>query len=245
MTLEQTNEVITLYESGMSANQISIKLKINIATIMYCLRKNNIEIRSVSDGVNAYLKKMGKDSIVLAEELKEIIYGNLLGDGSIRKIKARAFYTHTDKHFDYILWLQKLFEESGVKSSTSRSSNGCYRIQTFAYGVFNEYKDVFYKENKRIVPEQTVLTPIILRQWFISDGSVRKDCGGISIAKANLYENLMKQLKNLFGDKCTFHYDEKRGCGKYYVPSKYLPEFYKYIGKCPTPCYQYKWERDR
>lgn len=236
------SDIIKLYESGMSGNQISIKYKINIATLISMLRKNNINIRTVSEGVNLYFENtFHKDSAVINSLLNEIITGNLLGDGHIKKLRTRSIYSHVDKNKEYIEWLIKMFEESDIccHLNKSTSKNGCYSFQTQSYSCLSKYFDSFYKE-KRVVPLDIQLSPIILRQWFISDGNTIKS-SGLCIAKSPYNEILMKQLQNIIGDKCTYHFDLKRKCGKYYIPKKYKNIFFNYIGESPVECYKYKW----
>lgn len=235
-------EIIKLYESGVSGNQISIKYNINIATLMYTLRKNNVNIRTVSEGVNLYLENtFKKDSSIINKELNEIIIGNLLGDGYIRKSKVRCTYAHVDKNKEYIEWLIKIFENSSISChfNSTTSANGCYSFQTNSYQCLNDYHDRFYQD-KRIVPSDILLTPIVLRQWFISDGNTHKT-SGLSIAKSPYNKILMLQLQNIIGERCSYHFDKRRGCGKYYIPKRYKPKFFDYIGECPVECYKYKW----
>jgi hypothetical protein len=236
------DKLIKLYIDGNSANQISINNNINISSFMRILRKNNVAIRSVSDGVNLYLENtFQKDSTIINEELDEIIMGNLLGDGCVKKLKNRCIYSHLDKHIEYIEWLINIFENSSILCHLNNTINisGCYSFQTNSYQCLNDYYIKFYKE-KRIVPLDIILTPIVLRQWFISDGTNSKQ-SGLSIAKSPYNDNLMVQLKNIIGEKCSYHLDLKRGWGKYYIPKKYKEKFFEYIGKSPIQCYEYKW----
>lgn len=235
-------KIINLYNSKISANKISQMLDINISTIMYNLRKNNIPIRSISENVNQFLEENNHvNLLVSSEEIDSILKGNLLGDGCLRRGKIRINYCHTDKHRDYLLWLNEKFNQLGIESTVykNQSKNGCYALQTHSYDFFEHYYEMFYNKT-RIVPEKIILNPIILRQWYISDGSKIKS-GGLNISKSPFNNELMSQIKILFGDRCTYHLDEKRGWGKFYIPKKYVSDFLSYIGTCPVSCYEYKW----
>lgn len=241
------NELIREYESGVSANKISIREGINIATLIYNLRKMNVTIRSSSEGVDKYYDSQGRNKIVLSNELREIILGNLLGDGCIRKGKSniRNSYSHVDKNLEYILWLESKFNDSGIETyhNQSKQKSRCFYFQTNTYDVFSEFRNMFYKNDKRITPKNIELTPIILRQWFISDGTASKQLERVFIAKYSTDDNLLSQLKYLFGDSCAYYPEQGRNTGKYYIPRKYLDSFYSYIGKSPVKCYEYKWKR--
>jgi hypothetical protein len=78
---------------------------------------------------------------------------------------------------------------------------------------------MFYINNKRIVPKDIILTPIILRQWYISDGSVAT-YGGRVIAKITDVSNvLLDQLKNIIGIDCSYKSE------RFYIPKRYVEKF--------------------
>jgi hypothetical protein len=240
--MKNYDNLIKLYNDGISANQICIKNNINISSFMRILRKNNIKTRSVSDGVNLYLEKnFHSDSAQIDNDLNDIILGNMIGDGCIRKGKVRYLYCHTDKHREYLEWLKYEFKKSGIISTVFKgiSSNGCLELGTRSYKCFEKYYNIFYNKN-RIVPDNFILNPIILRQWFISDGS-NSNKSGLSISKSPYNNNLMAQLMSIIGEDCSYHLDAKSGWGKFYIPKKYKEKFFYYIGECPVNCYKYKW----
>ncbi len=249
MEQEKIERMIDEYVSGKSANKISIYEKINISSLMRILRKNNVKVRTVGEGVDLFYNDSGRDNINLSEELKEIIYGNLLGDGCVRKGKSeiRGQYSHVDKNLEYILWLKKLLSENGVETyhNQTKGKSKCFYLQTNTYNVFSDFRKLFYVDGKRIVPKQTKLTPIIFRQWFISDGSIATSSSALNIAKSPFNETLMKEIRDILGDGCTYHFEEKRGCGKFYIPARYSNDFYNYIGKSPVACYDYKWKKEK
>lgn len=111
-------EIIEKYLSGISANQICIEKSINISSVMYLLRKNNIPIRSISENVNNYYTKKKNCIINFDEELNDILLGNLLGDGSIRLSMVNCIYTHTDKHLEYVEWIKDIFNLRERRSTT-------------------------------------------------------------------------------------------------------------------------------
>ena len=240
-----TTSVIDLYNNKVSANKISAMLNLNISSVMKILRKNDVNIRTISENVNYYYNESKDRNLIFnSEELDSLLKGNLIGDGNLRMGKVSVHYCHTDKHLEYLIWLKNKFLEGGIESSvySNPAKNGCYAMQTRSYNFMEKYYNMFYKE-KRIVPDDIKLNPIILRQWYISDGSISKT-GGPSIAKSPCDDNLMDQLKSLFGDKCTYHLDKKTGWGKFYIPKKYKYDFLSYIGDCPIPCYEYKWRME-
>lgn len=103
---------------------------------------------------------------------------------------------------------------------------------------------------KKIVPNNLRLTPIMLRQWYIGDGSLirYKKYNSFNIVLATngflkshtLY--LINELQNL-GIKCS-HRKDNAICISLYS----LELFFNYIGECPEKIkeiYGYKWVTDR
>lgn len=122
-----------------------------------------------------------------------------------------------------------------------QTASGCFALQSHTYSIFNQFYDMFYIDNSRTVPNNIELTPIILRQWYISDGSITTN-GGIYIAKATNVEMLLNKLRDTLNINVTYHYDKKRNYGKFYIPKKDAVKFLNYIGNCPVKCYEYKWD---
>lgn len=204
------------------------------------LIKNGIKIRSISEGVNLTLTE--KDHITLSKENEEILIGNLIGDGCLRKRdkETRARYSHVDKNSEYLVWLKSCFERDNITFSDIyiHKKSGCFALQSHTFEVFNKYKSLFYPDKKRIVPQNIKLTPIILRQWYISDGSVATH-GGRYIAKEIKDPTiLLDELHKIFGNEVKYH----QSSGKFYFPKSCVLDFLNYIGESPVDCYKYKWE---
>lgn len=233
--MRDDSQIIQDYLAGKSMNQLSKETGVPLGTINWILTKNNIPKRTISQAVNSGLTH--KDNIQLSHNNKQLLIGNLLGDGSVLKKKLRAFYTHTDKHLEYLEWLSSEFEKDGLTfSPIYQNSRGDWALQSRTYSVFNEYRDDFYNGRKRIVPKSITLTPIILRQWYISDGSVATH-GGRTISKQMSDPMiLLKPLRLILGDEVSYHAQ-----GKFYIPVKLVNKFLNYIGSCPVKSYEYKW----
>lgn len=241
------NQIIQDYLSGISGNRLSQKYNKNISSIMYLLRKNNIPIRSIGD--NVIKAKYNKPNIIFSQEFKEILTGLLMGDGSLRihKKGRNPLYTHTDKNLEAIQYFKQLFENQGIKVSNIwiNSKNKCYYFQTESLKEFIEFYDLFYPiDSKKRLPNINI-TPIILKFWYIGDGSIKKQNGTLnnSCNISNKWGNsfILNQFKSLFSNNSNYYKDEQKNCGSFYIPHKGLIKMLEYIGECPVECYKYKW----
>ena len=145
---------------------------------------------------------------------------------------------HHLNYFKHVLNLFKpyLSETFKLKEKTFKDNrtNNTYKSVNFAtlsLPCFNQYKSLFYKNNKKIVPIniQELLTPIGLAYWIMDDGSIQNKGLHLNTYAFNS-EDVLKlkstallpcpsQLKlteglgeNLFGNnslKCSIHKHKK------------------------------------
>lgn len=121
---------------------------------------------------------MGNTVGSLTQFERSIIIGSLLGDGYIRIIPGRlnAFLeiNHSIKARDYVDYkytsLQRLCE-SAPKQRESNEDRVAYRFFTKQHPELTELYHQFYKDNKKIIPKDLMLDPVILAIWYMDDGS--------------------------------------------------------------------------
>lgn len=239
------NQIIQEYLSGDSGNKLSKKYNKNISSIMYLLRKNNIPIRSI--GENVMKAKYNKKDLTFSKDFCQILTGLLMGDGSLRihKKGKNPYYTHTDKNLEAINYFKDIFEKQGIKVSQIwvNKISKCYCFQTESIKEFIEYYNLFYPiDTKKRLPNINI-TPLILKYWYIGDGSVKKQKGTSNNACqiSNKWGNsfILKQFQSLFSSSCNYYKDGVGG--SFYIPYKGFIKMLIYIGDCPLTCYQYKW----
>ena len=130
------------------------------------------------------------DLIVISKELDEIIIGSLLGDGTISKYKftnntstnrnSKLAIKHTVKQKDYVEFKKKLIIKNCkcyIKSYNTKAKgtrwkeNITYEVETLQNNSFNIYRDIWYPNDKKIVPRNlTTISPLSLAIWFQDDG---------------------------------------------------------------------------
>lgn len=246
-------EIIHKYEAGESLMQLSNQYGYNIATIRYFLIKNDITIRNVKESVEKFHKE---SNIIIDSFLDENLIGWILGDGGMRIMKnaINPFFTYTDKKEDHILYISSILSKYNIKHNINfNSNNSCYQLQSETRPEFHKYYDLFYgyeglnenNQKRKILPNIT-LTPIILKNWFIGDGSSVKQSssynhkGQISCKYKNDF--IINQLNKLYEDISVYSYKTAAGttCYTYYFSNKNFIKFLEYIGECPIESYKYK-----
>lgn len=134
------------------------------------------------------LSKAERAKILIPDEVKDVLIGILLGDAHIERRTAtsnsRLIYAQTSvahkEYFNHVLSLFISFYVSGythqskiiVDKKTNKSYSSISFI-TIQLPYFNEYRDLFYNQNVKIVPDNIydLLTPRGLAYWISDDGS--------------------------------------------------------------------------
>ena len=109
---------------------------------------------------------------------KSILIGSLLGDGALRlaKGKRNALFevNHAIAQKAYVDWKYAQLKRFVLTEPKARSGNGkriAYRFTTRSLPVFTTLYRHFYRNNKKIIPDDVLLDPLALAIWFMDDGS--------------------------------------------------------------------------
>lgn len=120
-----------------------------------------------------------------------------------------------------------------------------YRAYTFSDEAIQYYQNIFYLNNKKIIPDticEIFRDPLSLATWFMDDGYKRNDCNAFRLGTDSFTkeEQILLQeviLKN-FGIETKVH---KKG--KYwniYIPERESKKFVKIVKPYIIPKFKYK-----
>ncbi len=193
-------------------------------------------------------------SVPISLLLVEFIEGELLGDGSVCKngTKNMAMYSHASKYFEYVCWLDRIFASEGLIRSGeigeyTHKENGAtyYSYKSIACLELRTLYDRWYNSGSKQVPDDIQLTPTILRQWFIGDGSIKKDGTHVRFAVDGFSSESVETLRNEFKkiDIETTLQDKGKTI---YVRKKSMKTLFEFMDKSiysEAPCYEYKFDR--
>lgn len=137
------------------------------------------------------------------EFLKEFMIGSLLGDGSIYSYKNynRLTFGHGEKQLEYLTFKQNILKEFNLEGKITKciSKNKRYKTECVSYYMksknhpfIKEFKEKYYKENRKNVLNITSISPFSLAIWFMDDGCKAK-------ASYQIYTNSFskEELNNL------------------------------------------------
>lgn len=117
---------------------------------------------------------------------KEVLYGILLGDGSLQwnETKTTCRLRYTQKNSEYIMHVYEIFRDFTETAPKLNKETQVWYFNTLQFGLFRFYRQQFYDKlgNKRIPPLiHRWLTSRTVAYWFMDDGSAknRKTSSGV------------------------------------------------------------------
>lgn len=237
---------------GLSSTQIAKICDVYASTILRWLIKYDIKRRNNSYSVHI---RENKNTVNLSYEAKQFIYGELLGDGHLTKgSKYACLFSYASRHNEYLEWLSSKLNDFGIEQSNKIyeriiKEKKYFQYFSKSYPELKEIRNIFYPDGIKIIPNKIEITPLLLRQWYIGDGSLIKPSKRrwngkpyIKIAALGFnredLQNIITKINNI-GLRCTLNKDKIIQFSVYSTK-----DFLKYAGDCPVKCYQYKWEMD-
>ncbi len=242
---ESRERLVELYHGqGRSLSEIARIYGTNVGTVHRIFKRLGIERRRPVEAADLAATK----SVALSEYLVELIEGELLGDGSLRRYRNGAQFVYTTKYYEFAEWLRGQLEAEGVECSgitkyRHPAGNTVFRFQTLTYQELGWLYDKWYGEDgRKRLPEDFRLTPVRLRQWFMGDGSNVTESSAKYIACVSSFSaedkvRLKEELERLLGHEVRMH----EGGKKFYIPAAAARRMFGLIGPCPVACYEYKW----
>ena len=197
-----------------------------------------------------------KEKIILTSMQKEVLYGALLGDGTLitHKHGKNSYFSYTSKskqHVEYVMsyFSQYIYDTSYYDNRTNKTYHRSV-AKTMADKTFTNEKQHWYPSGKKEIPSDLILTPLTCLIWYIGDGCIahNKRTQNIKLAtqcfsKEEQEQILIPQLQDF--DASLMKTDVSKGGEQQYfiyIPKRKIKKFLEYIGPCPFPDYQYKWD---
>lgn len=185
----------------------------------------------------------------------EILVGVLLGDGYIEPKDSRYYrlqLKQADRKKDYISWHYSHFSELVRTPPKQRLDTLQWYFSTRSLPELIEWQKLFYKERRKIVPEniaELLISPVSLAVWYMDDGSMdyrEKSHYSFTLSTDAFtieeVELLRKALLKNFGISSSIQTPSSRGkkYTKLYIGKDGRELFLKTIAPHILPCFAYK-----
>lgn len=235
---ENKEEIILHYKKGKSTYFLAKEYNTYPQQINIILKESNVPLRTPYQINN----------IPINENLMNHINGWMLGDGHVTKSKKQSSFCISSKHQEYIKYINNIFINNNMscKIYTAKQFNKIYyKLTTLSSVQIKNIRNIWYKNNTKIIPKKIKLTPTVLNHWMMDDGTYNADKGHIRLC-TNCFSIdecifLANKLNNLL-DVNDIHIIEK-GINKtrIYLPKNSANKFLNFAGKCNVNCFNYKW----
>ena len=181
-----------------------------------------------------YLREL-KQSIVLSEIQKRVLYGTLMGDGCLiptaSKTQYRLQIEHTAQHKEYVFWKYEIFKNFVVSPPKYTAVNS-WKFRTISHEDFLSVQEIFYKNRKKILPREIsfLIDPLVLAVWFMDDGGKLAEQGCL-LNIQNFTDEEALRLSRCFQEKLDIPATLHRNHGRYrlYIPSRSVETFLKLV----------------
>lgn len=241
---------------GRSLRSLAKEAEVADATVLRHMRLHEVPTRSKSDAQYVYAKQKNGE-LDLTQEAMEFLAGHIMGDGNLTNTGRSSYFTLSSKYPEYTQYVKDQLESFGFKCSeiynnshTNRVSvNGykskpIYTVRTRAYSELEELRKKWYPDGKKKWPADLKISPILMREYFMDDGSKGHTPTGrrsiyctFSLPSRSQEEAMMivSQLEEA-GIKATYRKSDSVAVSVYSTL-----DFYKYMGDCPCSAMAYKW----
>ena len=188
----------------------------------------------------------------MQETFWSIFDGLIISDAFmyIPKRCINARYGQNGKQLIYSIYLKNLLLETEAGCSITQPSMCIdkfgvitFHLKSRIHPVFTPHYARWYTNKKKHVPKDIVLTPDVVRHWFIGDGNLhwnKERFRGICLATHSFSNEDREFLQHLMKEIGINIYIFS--AGQMYIPRKSVENFFSYVQKCPVSCYDYKWE---
>lgn len=236
-----------------SIDKISKEIGIYRETVSKYLRKFEIPIRSATEQKRILYPSK---EFELSKSCLGFLDGLLLGDGSIPRNQYNSrSYTQVCKHKEYLDYIEKRLKNFGIVISPIRGrwikdyrcKNGGYKeyfLQTRRYGTFDILRKRWYRNGKKIIPRDIVITRDTILQFYLCDGNYYREVR-LCVSGFNLnYVKFLKKLieKNINVEPRLITSPSLNGNADLAIKKSDVGKFIKFIGESPVKCYKYKWK---
>lgn len=228
-------------EKGLGGDIIAEKVSASRSTVYRRLQEHDFDMRDSG----------GKPKHTVLEdgftwEHQQILYGELLGDGSLQVNPngENAKYAMTTADEFYRDWIADFLRDCGLTVTTYEQelesySNGVqYGVSSEVAPTLTRIHNQWYSDGQKIVPN-IQLQPLVLRHWYIGDGQYTDE--GAVLHTQGFAEQFTKRLQrqlDLIGIKVTVRKNGQLG-----VLARSSERFFNYMAQLPDDLegFEYKW----
>jgi len=229
-SVRDEGRVLSLFpDLHKSKARILARLRTDRELILFAKKYDvyNIPARKLIKLIRKWNKDIQENPLlVIGQEEHDLIIGSLLGDASIRQREKNSCFrvAHSVKQKGYINWKHDVLKHFNISEFYERDKYinnhklTMISLATKTHSVFNYYRNLFYKDNRKIINERILskITPRALAIWVCDDGSYSRNQGYIILCTNSFSLEEHKLMKEFFNKKFGLNPTIGFRDGKYY-----------------------------
>lgn len=227
-----------LYLAGYTAEEIGRMMNREESSIRERLYRQGVEMRPRGKRLN---------DAVLTDRQREIIDGEMLGDGHLAcsgAYKNASLHWH-QKSLEHTELLRDEFSELSPSFAPRTDAAVGWTLHTACNPDLTVQHARWYKKKTKIVPDDLVLSPLTCFHWYIGDGSLTKS-GAIELYSMGFTRAENERLAGMLGAigvHATVQCKRRNGREYFYlyIGAAQASTFLEYIGPPRVSDYLYKW----
>jgi len=185
----------------------------------------------------------------LTQLQKSLIIGSILGDGYMRIMHGRknAFLevNHAYAAKEYVDWKYAVLQSIAGSPPKTRKGNGkriAYRFYTRQHPEITELFQRFYRNGRKIIPDDITLDALALAVWYMDDGSQCRTSDVYLNTQQFTEQDQVRLIQLLSGMGIESRMNRDKTYWRLRIIKSSLPRFRQLIQKYIVPAMRYKIE---
>ena len=204
--------------------------------------------------MNTLALRQQKASLTMTDRQKQILVGMLLGDAHLERqrgaLHARLKIEHSQSQSAYVDWKYGEWREwvrtppkARVRRNRLGTTSTNIGFSTLSHVELERFRVGFYRDGRKVVPEDLELTPLSMAVWFMDDGSRKSSqCRGLYLNTQSFTQAEVALLQAVIRrdvDVETTVRKQRDGL-QIYIPAPSAPAVAAYITNDLLPSMRYK-----
>jgi len=179
----------------------------------------------------------------------EMLDGLLIGDAYIPAKQRLLYFAQCRKCREYVEYVARQLGvgiervRDRVRQPDKRTGRQyeCSELRTLSHPAYAQLRERWYREGKKVVPEDLRISREFVLHWFLCDGacSVNRGSGHLMLCTDSFTREEVESLQRLLQ---TANIESSLMSNRRIrVRQKSIVRFYDYIGESPVQCLAYKW----
>lgn len=223
-------------DRSRSDGSIARQFDVDTETIRYWRKKFGIE-------ASQKRAKEIQSDIPLTRFERDVVIGDLLGDGSIVPQNSKARLQSANNKKQYLTFIKERLPSKLYTDNCFQKNQSTYSLNTRHTETLKDMRDKWYPKGSKSLPDDFKLNSTHMLLWYLGDGNLKKPESAPRVTCSWMTEESLTkvkhQLETIIGKNVSIYTTEETN--RLLVKQESRDNFFRFIGSCPVQEYSYKW----